>query len=156
MGLSGARISVLQSVTDNHCFIGRISFLLFFCHFFSAKRDPSQSLQRRAASVQFQMDSDGMSLLQPHPSLGTSPLFRGCWQNLSLRHPREYFMWRTLTGRKQDMSVGLSSPILLQPAWRAVIFCPFKRHKVRLSVAPQQLLNDAGLVLFFGCITAVM
>ena len=64
-------------------------------------------------------------------------------------------MWRTLTGRKQDISVGLSSfPILLQPAWRAVIFCPFKRHKVRLSVAPKQLQGDAGLLLFFGCLSA--
>ena len=91
----------------------RISLLLFLSLFLRTESSAEKgSLSSKAASVQFQMDSEGMSLLLPHPSLGTSPLFRGCWQNLSMRHPREYFMWKTLTGRKQDISVSLVSSCL--------------------------------------------
>ena len=138
-------ITKCHPVTDFHCEDGSPS--CFFCHCFLRNECPEEgSPSSKAASVQFQMDSDGMSLLPPSlslslclsPSLGTFPLFRGSWQNLSMRrHPRrEYSMLRTLTGRKQDISVCLSLSLLLPPCLVGCrIFCPFKLHKAKLSVA---------------------
>ena len=106
-----------------------VSLSCFFCHFFSAPRARKRdlSLQRRLR-FNSRWIREGMSLLLPHPSLGTSPLFRGCWQNLSLRHPREYFMWKTLTGRKQDISVCLCLSRLLLPFCLLRVLSGFFAH----------------------------
>ena len=141
--MSGAKhVSWLPFVTDIHCLRGRISFLLLLPLFLRKEGShPSLSLspQRRAASVQFQMDSDGMSLLR---SLSASSLPRDLpsFSRLlakSLSAASEGVFYVEDFDRPQTRhECRLVFPMLLQPAWRAVIFCPFKRHKVRLSAAP--------------------
>ena len=71
-------ITKCHPVTDFHCEDGSPS--CFFCHCFLRNECPEEgSPSSKAASVQFQMDSDGMSLLPPSLSLSLSLPFALPW-----------------------------------------------------------------------------